>query len=131
MGRIAPRRHIPARHCESLGGGGGRRCGAQPASRAPNVFRYFIPVSHITVTTVAPEPSSSASRSAATTLEPVELPANRPSSRARRKARSEEHTSELQSLLRVSYAVHCSKKTQHYDPPCRNRHNHTTLHSPQ
>src|SRR3546814_6474770 len=30
--------------------------------------------------------------------------------RARRKARSEEHTSELQSLMRISYAVFCLKK---------------------
>src|SRR3546814_2935863 len=32
-------------------------------------------------------------------------------------ARSEEHTSELQSLMRISYAVFClkKKKTQHYD----------------
>src|SRR3546814_8632463 len=28
-------------------------------------------------------------------------------------ARSEEHTSELQSLMRISYAVFCLKKTQH------------------
>src|SRR3546814_16576905 len=30
--------------------------------------------------------------------------------RARRAARSEEHTSELQSLMRISYAVFCLKK---------------------
>src|SRR3546814_9480857 len=30
-----------------------------------------------------------------------------------RKGRSEEHTSELQSLLRSSYAVFCLKKTKH------------------
>src|SRR3546814_9783255 len=30
---------------------------------------------------------------------------------ARRCARSEEHTSELQSLMRISYAVFCLKKT--------------------
>src|SRR3546814_4152406 len=30
--------------------------------------------------------------------------------RAARKARSEEHTSELQSLMRISYAVFCLKK---------------------
>src|SRR3546814_6586031 len=28
--------------------------------------------------------------------------------------RSEEHTSELQSLMRISYAVFCLKKTQHF-----------------
>src|SRR3546814_3945187 len=30
-----------------------------------------------------------------------------------RKSRSEEHTSELQSLMRISYAVFCLKKTKH------------------
>src|SRR3546814_10155497 len=29
--------------------------------------------------------------------------------------RSEEHTSELQSLMRISYAVFCLKKKQHYN----------------
>src|SRR3546814_9955260 len=33
------------------------------------------------------------------------------------KARSEEHTSELQSLMRISYAVFCLKKKKH-----KNRH---------
>src|SRR3546814_3875011 len=33
--------------------------------------------------------------------------------RSRRAARSEEHTSELQSLMRISYAVFCLKKTNH------------------
>src|SRR3546814_10211248 len=33
-----------------------------------------------------------------------------PGTRARRSARSEEHTSELQSLMRISYAVFCLKK---------------------
>src|SRR3546814_4462241 len=35
---------------------------------------------------------------------------SRPSRKSRRKARSEEHTSELQSLMRISYAVFCLKK---------------------
>src|SRR3546814_3572860 len=30
--------------------------------------------------------------------------------------RSEEHTSELQSLMRISYAVFCLKKKRHQDP---------------
>src|SRR3546814_1560410 len=30
--------------------------------------------------------------------------------------RSEEHTSELQSLMRISYAVFCLKKKQHKEP---------------
>src|SRR3546814_8444145 len=35
--------------------------------------------------------------------------------------RSEEHTSELQSLMRISYAVFCLKKTK---PHYTNKHNH-------
>src|SRR3546814_6903682 len=35
------------------------------------------------------------------------------SPRARNGARSEEHTSELQSLMRISYAVFCLKKKKH------------------
>src|SRR3546814_10041798 len=31
--------------------------------------------------------------------------------------RSEEHTSELQSLMRISYAVFCLKKQQHKETP--------------
>src|SRR3546814_8898744 len=36
-------------------------------------------------------------------------------------ARSEEHTSELQSLMRISYAVFCLKKKQEIDSSCRNK----------
>src|SRR3546814_4068705 len=35
---------------------------------------------------------------------------------ARQRLRSEEHTSELQSLMRISYAVFCLKKTKHLMP---------------
>src|SRR3546814_7127307 len=44
-----------------------------------------------------------------------------PSARKMREAfklvRSEEHTSELQSLMRISYAVFCLKKTTNNSPP--------------
>src|SRR3546814_4708375 len=33
--------------------------------------------------------------------------------------RSEEHTSELQSLMRISYAVFCLKKKKHIKPPMK------------
>src|SRR3546814_1304108 len=36
--------------------------------------------------------------------------AEQPRAQARTKPRSEEHTSELQSLMRISYAVFCLKK---------------------
>src|SRR3546814_2826114 len=45
--------------------------------------------------------------------------------------RSEEHTSELQSLMRISYAVFClKKKTKKNDELCNNLHNHN-LHNNQ
>src|SRR3546814_5954253 len=37
----------------------------------------------------------------------------RPAPRSRSTGRSEEHTSELQSLMRISYAVFCLKKKSH------------------
>src|SRR3546814_7652066 len=48
-----------------------------------------------------------------------------------RSARSEEHTSELQSLMRISYAVFClkKKKKQHSNQPfhsTKKRHNSNT-----
>src|SRR3546814_4902163 len=40
--------------------------------------------------------------------------------------RSEEHTSELQSLMRISYAVFCLKKKKHMNVHCT--HHTTTIH---
>src|SRR3546814_7119187 len=50
---------------------------------------------------------------AATGGVPPERRAHRPS--VVQRARSEEHTSELQSLMRTSYAVFCLKKKKHKD----------------
>src|SRR3546814_8399644 len=41
-------------------------------------------------------------------------------------ARSEEHTSELQSLMRISYAVFCLKKKKKNNQPHKHRINHHT-----
>src|SRR3546814_8902815 len=43
-------------------------------------------------------------------------------------ARSEEHTSELQSLMRISYAVFCLKKTKKQEPSTY--HENHSLHEP-
>src|SRR3546814_4441395 len=43
------------------------------------------------------------------------IDAPRAAAREDRRARSEEHTSELQSLMRISYAVFCLKKKNTYD----------------
>src|SRR3546814_7889588 len=40
-----------------------------------------------------------------------------------RRARSEEHTSELQSLMRISYAVFCLKKKKTTDDICITNYN--------
>src|SRR3546814_7263162 len=45
-----------------------------------------------------------------------------------RPPRSEEHTSELQSLMRISYAVFCLKKKKHKRVPATPRNN-TTQHN--
>src|SRR3546814_5137638 len=42
--------------------------------------------------------------------------------------RSEEHTSELQSLMRISYAVFCLKKTKQYRSPANKRTTSLNLH---
>src|SRR3546814_4352793 len=43
--------------------------------------------------------------------------------------RSEEHTSELQSLMRISYAVICLKKKKKHYTECSHRINTTTRHT--
>src|SRR3546814_9172428 len=49
------------------------------------------------------------------TLEPVSLPGPSSARRDGESRRSEEHTSELQSLMRISYAVFCLKKKTNHD----------------
>src|SRR3546814_4152335 len=45
-----------------------------------------------------------------------------------RSQRSEEHTSELQSLMRISYAVFCLKKKKRpHRPNCQKKHKHKTI----
>src|SRR3546814_7080794 len=46
----------------------------------------------------------------------AEQPAGHDRARERDRERSEEHTSELQSLMRISYAVFCLKKKQNKTP---------------
>src|SRR3546814_3245237 len=48
----------------------------------------------------------------------------RPAPRSPRLPRSEEHTSELQSLMRISYAVFCLKKKHN----THHKHRHLTVH---
>src|SRR3546814_12435955 len=49
----------------------------------------------------------------------------RPLHDPRRRGRSEEHTSELQSLMRISYAVFCLKKKKRATTTSKRRHHQT------
>src|SRR3546814_8590289 len=54
-----------------------------------------------------------------------------PSSHGARRRRSEEHTSELQSLMRISYAVFCLKKKKQPRRPTRYLRTYTTTNKQQ
>src|SRR3546814_5683823 len=45
--------------------------------------------------------------------------------------RSEEHTSELQSLMRISYAVFCLKKKNKHKQQTNRHHTHAHVHEPR
>src|SRR3546814_1794363 len=51
----------------------------------------------------------------------------RPASRWSNSRRSEEHTSELQSLMRISYAVFCLKKKQNTQTKLQHNYSHNTM----
>src|SRR3546814_7604386 len=62
------------------------------------------------------------------TAAPEQQPA-RPGREVRQRRRSEEHTSELQSLMRISYAVFCLQKIT--NPPQKRNITTTITHSTQ
>src|SRR3546814_7815079 len=60
-------------------------------------------------------PGSSATQHPENAIQDTPVIHTRHTARLPRKHRSEEHTSELQSLMRISYAVFClTKKNEHY-----------------
>lgn len=65
-----------------------------------------MPVSHMIVTTVASGPRRSASRRAAVTFAPVEVPQNRPSSAARRKAMAFASSVDTRSMSSAMRSCH-------------------------
>src|SRR3546814_2622205 len=54
------------------------------------------------------------------------MPSCEPTATLARKIRSEEHTSELQSLMRISYAVFCLKKKKQLQKRTNKRQTNTT-----
>src|SRR3546814_5546012 len=83
-------RSVLRRHDHRGARGGGRLPAAQAQLRAPGQHRLPPPLAH---------------------LSPLRGRPHAPAPRVG--ARSEEHTSELQSLMRISYAVFCLKKKKH------------------
>src|SRR3546814_4789742 len=78
--------------------------------------------------TVSPSPASKAaptctspSRRVTSTSKDMGAPPAAPRQRLARDQRSEEHTSELQSLMRISYAVFCLKKKKITHNTSKNR----------
>src|SRR3546814_6662898 len=79
--------------------------GSAPATRtSPDQGAYRPPARCIRLLLPAPVRPTSATCSPARTLKET------PCSTRRSATRSEEHTSELQSLMRISYAIFCLKK---------------------
>src|SRR3546814_2536638 len=79
-------------------------------TRPPGITRSDTPFPYTTRFRSLTWPTAAPSRVSATKPAPCSIP----SSAQRLRARSEEHTSELQSLMRISYAVFClKKKTKH------------------
>src|SRR3546814_6009756 len=83
----------------------GRRVSGRPATAIPTVI-------------VGDQPASAAVSDTGAGRVPVELAeiAAENMEAAPPPARSEEHTSELQSLMRISYAVFCLKKKKKHTP---------------
>src|SRR3546814_8359090 len=79
-------------------------------------FAAFLSATRTSVSRLAPAPSSSLAAATAVLASPglkprpVRAATASPSGPDEAEARSEEHTSELQSLMRIPYAVFCLKK---------------------
>src|SRR3546814_5971424 len=85
-----------------------KNAGASPAwGRNPGGWMKNTADAAFAITQVPVRPDGSTPASGTGACSPVR-PGGRP---ARARCRSEEHTSELQSLMRISYAVFCLNKT--------------------
>src|SRR3546814_1763314 len=94
---------------------------APPSPPSPGTTRRI--TSSVAAWSVSPRYSTRAAMSWATAQRMKNSPQPVPDT-PQRSSRSEEHTSELQSLMRISYAVFCLKKKNH-----NQQHNTLTHHS--
>src|SRR3546814_1506355 len=74
------------------------------------LFRSKMPNVSWLTPSIPPKKIRVASEKTIRVIEPITGPGNSFVVTAKRMVRSEEHTSELQSLMRISYAVFCLKK---------------------
>src|SRR3546814_8882690 len=72
-----------------------------------------------------PAPRATWAPTASAPMPPTRIRVNI-TAKTRRRLRSEEHTSELQSLMRISYAVFCLKKKKQHHQHKSHKHNHYT-----
>src|SRR3546814_6515446 len=98
-------------------------------ARALGRFGVRSPSNHGTSTTPPAPGSAERARAASSSCEAPRSRAVASSTRAALRVRSEEHTSELQSLMRISYAVFClkKKKTQNQQQQTQNAQTNTTI----
>src|SRR3546814_7020340 len=89
------------------------RKGAQDKKRAKQFARLTKEIM-VAAKSGLPEPDKNPRlRGAILTARQANMPKDNIERAIKRAARSEEHTSELQSLMRISYAVFCLKKKTH------------------
>src|SRR3546814_9774361 len=89
--RLQPARHLPLPHPQAAGGGGGVSAIVSKIDDGSDTYRTYAAHSRALAGALRDKVAQSALGGA-------------------EKHRSEEHTSELQSLMRISYAVFCLKK---------------------
>src|SRR3546814_5240263 len=90
-------------------------CLARPVPSRPNVAVTISPYAAFISNVLTLTPEYRITRMSAALLSKVKVGTSEPGRRvwSVAVARSEEHTSELQSLMRISYAVLCLKKHKH------------------
>src|SRR3546814_8610976 len=98
------------------------------STRTDTLFPYTTLFRSMLQRAIAQTPESFARAGSAYALLPISVPgAFHPKVSIRLGSdagRSEEHTSELQSLMRISYAVFCLKKKKTHKNTCKTRNNY-------
>src|SRR3546814_1329530 len=92
---------------------GGLKVASAPPEGFTNLLDYTVTLHAVGTGGTSIVASCSASSLAAAAIPPCSFRGTASATTGLRLSRSEEHTSELQSLMRISYAVFCLKKKKH------------------